>query len=174
MSEANNGIRLTNTIDSQRWACTLVYPPMRRFLAQRILSFFNQNQGMHGTWQFPLSLWEPLGKLGGSPKVDITTLAGSTTVPTTDWAPNTRVVRRGDLIRFGHEKVYQLQGSAVTDSSGKANLLIMPSLRQTVTSGEALIATGLTMRVSFVSNSFQLLPVGWNYWSCQFRIEERI
>ena len=125
---------------------------MEREDAQRIMAFHAEQKGSHLTFQYVLPRSTPMGDLGGVPRVDVTTLAGAMTVIVRGWPPNRRVLRYGDMIRFSHQKVYQVTQSVTSDATGRGTLQLAPQLLQTVFDGEGLVTTGLTFTVSFVDD----------------------
>lgn len=171
VSVAHSLKRYTRTLNAQRWAFSLDFPPMERADWMPIWAFILAQRGQFDTfqWVLPNPLHTPQG-LGaaGSPSPAVNGNFGSPAeaqtgrnIYTDGWSASVTVLKAGDFIKYGsHSKVYQMTADAATDSGGAVQLAHDPALVQAVYDGDTIITNSVPVTVSLAqdTNEFAVAP----------------
>ncbi len=126
------------------WSATLTLPPLTQDQADEWLSFLAELRGMANSFQIgdPMKR-HPCGAASGTPVVDMSTagvnIAGTTTLYTRGW-PDTAygLLLPGDYLQVGY-RLHRVLDRVNSDASGKAQIVMWPSLRELPTDGEAIV-----------------------------------
>lgn len=173
VSQGQSFKRQVRTKNTQRWTIHIDTPPMHRSQWQKLLGFFNKQQGRYGTFTFsPSILSIQLGAGGGTPLVNGGSQTGSAII-TDGWPNSTTVLKQGDIFKFANStKVYQVTDDATTNGSGQVTINICPALITSPADNEAIVYQNVAFTVAFSSDSFQT-PIDTEWISEQsFDLEE--
>lgn len=118
----------------ERWSFTMTLRRLTRKQASSAFGFFLNLEGPLNIFRMadPAAL-QPLGRATGMP-VGSATAAGSRTIATIGWTPNTDILRAGDWVQIGHN-YSRVRNSVTSDASGAATLDLWPRIMLAVISG---------------------------------------
>jgi hypothetical protein len=130
------------------WALTFTLPKMNRWTAAPWFGFLAELRGMQNVFQFGDPLYTiPYGQADGSPVCSNTysnNSVTSTTLGTSGWTPNVfGQLLPGDYIQVD-KRLYQVCEQTNSDSSGYANIVIWPSLRDSPNNGNGIVLSNTT------------------------------
>lgn len=143
----------------ERWSMSLTMPPFtNREIASDWIAF---GAALEGKWGHFL-IGDPAHKLPsgvatGTPLVDGGAQTGNTLV-TKGWSTNvTGILKKGDYIQLGSgssSRLHMLVQDANSDSSGNANLSIVPALRSSPPDSSAIVVNNPKGVFRLDSNEF--------------------
>jgi hypothetical protein len=124
------------------WSGTATLPPLTQAQANPWKAALMQMQGMANAFQLgdPMGA-TPKGTVHGSPVVDgsIAVVAGGQVLPTMGWTPSQlNLLLPGDYIQVGF-RYYTVLDEVISDSNGKAEINIWPSLREVPIGGQGIV-----------------------------------
>jgi hypothetical protein len=128
------------------WTGTVTLPPLTQAQADQWISFLMELRGMANAFLLGDPMKQaPAGRVTSTskPVVDMTTagtnIVGSQTLYTRGWAPGVfRLLAVGDYIQVGY-RLHRVLDQVNSDSNGKAQLSVWPSLRDLPSDGEPLV-----------------------------------
>ena len=143
-SQTVNGRTQSRKLASQYWEFSAKYPPMTQADFMPVYAYVMQQRGQSNTFTVRIPVLEDArGTASGTLKVNVAKAAGQTTIAV-DGITGTIV--EGDLIKFGHDKVYMVVGH--TETSGNTRTIeIQPPLRSNVANDETINYDNVTMKV---------------------------
>ena len=89
-------------------------------------------------------------------------------------ASQTGALKAGDLIKFGHSKVYMVQADADSDAGGALTVLIEPNLVSTLADNEAVTVNKPSFTVYLTSEEIMYTTDASGLYNIQFEVREVI
>lgn len=156
VSQSVNGRTQSRKLASQYWEFSAVYAPMKRAEFMPVYAFIMAQSGQHQTFEIQLPvLNDSQGAASGVLLATAAHAAGLTSI-TVDGI--TGGLLAGDMVKFGHDKVYMI--TATTNTSGNATSIdIMPPLRIGISNDEVINYQNITMKVR-LKNDVQEFGMG--------------
>lgn len=126
------------------WSGTVTLPVLTQAQADNWISFLMEMRGMANAVQIgdPMKA-SPRGVPSGTPVVDgsVSMVAGGKILATTGWTASTNnLLQPGDYIQAGF-RYHRVLDVVNSDSSGKAQISIFPSLREVFPNGQPVITS---------------------------------
>jgi hypothetical protein len=139
---------------AQRWALRGSYAPLTRAQAAELFAFSVGQKGQFETFTIvPPTVSTPMGVATGTPLVNGAHVAGDTTIAVNGWTSSTTgILKAGDYIKFGHDKVYMLIADASSDGAGAATLSIHPALMTALGDNETVTVSNVPFTVAFAGD----------------------
>ena len=143
-SQTVNGRTQSRKLASQYWEFSAKYPPMKQADFMPVYAYVMKQRGQNATFTVRIPVLEDArGTASGTLKVNVAKAAGLTTIAV-DGITGTIV--EGDMIKFGHTKVYMVVGHSET-SGNTRSIDIEPPLRVGVANDETITYDNVTMKV---------------------------
>jgi len=138
----------------QRWGLRGSYAPLTRAQAAELFAFSVKQKGQFETFTIvPPTVETPMGVATGTPLVDGVHAAGDTTIVTNGWTTSTTdIMKVGDYLKFGHDKVYMVVSNATSSSTGATTLTIHPALMTALANDEVITVSSVPFTVAFASD----------------------
>mgnify|MGYP003633260599 CR=1 FL=1 len=138
----------------QRWGLRGSYAPLTRGQAAELFAFSVKQKGQFETFTIvPPTVSTPMGVATGTPLVNGAHVAGDTTIATDGWTVSTTgIMKAGDYIKFGHDKVYMVVADAASSSGGVSTLTIHPALMSALANDESITVSNVPFTVAFASD----------------------
>ena len=138
----------------QRWGLRGSYAPLTRAEAAELFAFSVKQKGQFETFTIvPPTVSTPMGVATGTPQAYGAHVAGDTTITTDGWTISTTgIMKAGDYIKFGHDKVYMVVADAVSNTGGVATLTIHPALMSALVDHESATVSNVPFTVAFASD----------------------
>ncbi len=158
VSQAVNGRTQSRKLASQYWEFSAQYPPMKQADFMPVYAYVMKQRGQNGTFTVRMPVLEDArGTASGTLKANGAKVAGLNTV-VVDGITGTLV--EGDMIKFGHDKVYMVVGH--TETTGNTTSIdIEPALRIAVADNETILFDNVTMKVR-LKNDVQVFGMSNN------------
>jgi len=143
-SQTVNGRTQSRKLASQYWEFSAKYPPMKQADFMPVFAYVMKQRGKSETFTVRIPILEDArGTASGIFKVNGAKAAGQTTI-VVDGITGTVV--EGDMIKFGHDKVYMVVSH--TEATGNTTSIeIQPPLRDGVANDEVITYDNVTMKV---------------------------
>jgi hypothetical protein len=138
----------------QRWGLRGSYAPLTRAHAAELFAFSVKQKGQFETFTIvPPTVSTPMGVATGSPLVVGAHVAGVTAISTDGWTNSTAdIMKVGDYIKFGHDKVYMVVADSTSDAGGTTTLTIHPALMSALANDESITVSSVPFTVAFASD----------------------
>jgi len=163
VTTTTSGRKQARQIDGQKFAITLVYPPMTRAEFSPIKAFLIKQRSRLESFTVipPATESDAQGSATGTISVNGALSAGTTTASIDGMTVSTSgILKAGDYFRFtGQNKVYMAVENLDSDSSGEGTLTFEPPLRTAVSDDVALVYDDVDFTVSLV-NDVQEYSIG--------------
>ena len=151
VSQSVNGRTQSRKLASQYWEFSAVYALMKRAEFMPVYAFIMAQSGQHQTFEIQLPvLDDSQGAASGVLLATAAHAAGLTSI-TVDGI--TGGLLAGDMVKFGHDKVYMITATTTT------SIDIMPPLRVGITNDEVVNYQNVTMKVR-LKNDVQEFGMG--------------
>ena len=153
-SETDSGKTFRRQVQGQRFSFTVAYPPMTRAEFAPIMAFIIKQRSRKETFTvtFP-SYMNAQGNETGTLLVNGTHSVGDTTIALDGFASDGGGrLKAGDLIKFGHLKVYMVVED-VTSSSNSATVTIEPPLREALADDSSVTYDSVPFNVHLTSDT---------------------
>jgi len=144
VSQTVNGRTQSRKLASQYWEWSAKYPPMKQADFMPVYAYVMKQRGQNATFTVRIPILEDArGTASGVLKVNGAKTAGQTSI-VVDGITGTIV--EGDMIKFGHDKVYMVVGHTET-TSNTTTIIIEPPLRTALANDETITYDNVTMKV---------------------------
>ena len=154
LSETDSGKTFRRQVQGQRFSFTVSYPPMTRSEFAPIMAFIVKQRARQEnfTVTFP-SYMNAQGNETGTLLVNGAHSAGDTTIAIDGFASDgAGRLKAGDLIKFGHLKVYMVVED-VTSSSNASTVTIEPPLREALSDNSSVTYDSVPFNVYFTTDT---------------------
>ena len=140
---SQSGKTQKRVIAGQLWRASCEYPPMIRAEFMPIYAFLAKQRGESFQVVFP-ELATPRGVGTGSPEIVGAHTVGDDTIQVRGFPQSqSGILLSGDVLKFGHSKVYMLTEDCDSDGSGEASLKIEPPLMQSLVDAELVVVNNV-------------------------------
>jgi len=158
VSQSVNGRTQSRKLASQYWEFSAVYPPMTRAEFMPVYAFIMKQGGQHQTFDIQLPVLDDTqGDATGN--LVVTRIGGySAGAHALDVDATDGVIKEGDFIKFGHDKVYMIT-QAITHNGVTSLISIYPPLRQSISDGDLIQYRNVTIKVR-LKNDVQEFGIG--------------
>jgi|TARA_X000001388_G_scaffold6831_1_gene4323 hypothetical protein len=156
ISKSQSGKRLVRQIDSQKFSFTAsIITAKRSDVYGELMAFIiKQRSGKETFTLVPPEISSTRGSETGTLLVNGSHTAGDTTIAIDGHASDASgVLKAGDFIKFGHDKVYMIV-SDVTSSSNASTITIEPPIRSSLSDNESITYNSVPFTV-FLKNDLQ-------------------
>ena len=156
------------------WRMRLVTPKLKPSIYRRFFGFGIKQEGRYQVFTVNSSILNiPQGVATGTPLVNGAHSAGASSI-TIDGLTNSVVgiLKQGDLIQFGHRKVYMVTEDATSSGSGVAIVSIMPALVAALSDNEAVTVNNVQFYMAFAKDPLALTTDVNKYASFDIELEE--
>ena len=153
VSETDSGKTFRRQVQGQRFSFTVSYPPMTRSEFAPLMAFIMKQRSRQEafTVTFP-SYFNAQGNETGTLLVNGTHSVADTTISIDGFASDgAGRLKAGDLIKFGHLKVYMVVED-VTSSSNASTVTIEPPLREALTDNSSVTYDSVPFNVHLTSD----------------------
>ena len=153
VSETDSGKTFRRQVQGQRFSFTVSYPPMTRSEFAPLMAFIMKQRSRQEafTVTFP-SYLNAQGNETGTLLVNGTHSVADTTISIDGFASDgAGRLKAGDLIKFGHLKVYMVVED-VTSSSNASTVTIEPPLREALTDNSSVTYDSVPFNVHLTSD----------------------
>tara|TARA_Y100001937_G_scaffold34393_1_gene49091 strand:+ start:240 stop:848 length:609 start_codon:yes stop_codon:yes gene_type:complete len=154
LSTTDSGKAFRRQIQGQRFSFTVAYPPMTRSEFAPIMAFIVKQRARQEnfTVTFP-SYMNAQGNETGTLLVNGAHSAGDTTIAIDGFASDgAGRLKAGDLIKFGHLKVYMVVED-VTSSSNASTVTIEPPLREALSDNSSVTYDSVPFNVYLTTDT---------------------
>ena len=154
VSSSHSLKRQVRSRGGQRWGLRGSYAPLTRGQAAELFAFSVKQKGQFETFSIvPPTVSTPMGVATGTPLVKRAHAAGDTTITTNGWTVSTtEIMKAGDYIKFGHDKVYMVVADSTSDAAGATTLTIHPALMSALANYETITVSMVPFTVAFASD----------------------
>ena len=162
ISKSASGKKLARQIDGQRWAFTAnIITGKRSDVYGELMAFIvKQRSGKENFTIVPPELSSTRGTETGTLLVNGIHTAGDTTIDIDGHSADASgVLKAGDFIKFGHDKVYMII-SDVTSSSNASTITIEPPLVQDLADDENITYNDIPFTVYLINDMQEFGAVG--------------
>ena len=162
ISKTVSGKKLARQIDGQRWGFTArIITAKRSDVYGELMAFIvKQRSGKENFTIIPPELSSTRGTETGTLLVNGSHTAGDTTIDIDGHSADASgVLKAGDFIKFGHDKVYMII-SDVTSSSNASTITIEPPLVQDLADDENITYNDIPFTVYLINDMQEFGAVG--------------
>ena len=152
-SETDSGKSFRRQIQGQRFSFTISYPPMKRSDFAPIMAFIMKQRNRKEDFTITMpSYLDAQGNETGTLLVNGSHSASDTTIAIDGFAGDgAGRLKAGDLLKFGHDKVY-MAVEDVTSSSNSATVTIEPPLRTALADNSGVTYDSVPFKVHLTSD----------------------
>jgi hypothetical protein len=146
--------RQARTRGAQRWAMRFSWTIINRAAFAPIYAFLFAQRGQADTFTLTVpGHTAPQGTWLGTPVVNGAGQTGCTVSLRGLTASQAAAAKAGDILKFGHSKVYMVTADAASDGTGLATVAFQPQLIAAIGDGEALTTTSVPFTVAMASDN---------------------
>lgn len=158
VSVSQSGRRFVREMSGHRWLIIAAYGPLTRAEARPLEAFVTAQRGQSESFQFVAPQMAPRGVATGAPLVNGAGQTGRSVV-TDGWTASvTGILRAGDVLKFGHSKVYIQTVDVNSNALGQVTLTLEPPLIISPPDNDPLTVNNVPFTVAFAAD-VQEFPV---------------
>jgi len=176
VNQTLSGKRSVRQIGAQYFSFTVQMPPLNYDDAMDVFAFLQKQKGRFETF----TIQHPTDNRGADKAetdiqvVGVHALSDSTINLDGFSASQTGALKAGDLIKFGHSKVYMVQSDVNSDSGGALTVSIEPNLVSTLADNESVTVNKPSFTVYLTSDEIMYSTDPSGFYSISFEVREVI